>query len=401
MALGGMIFDLDGTIVDSNGLHVEAFQKAFAACGYKVGRDRIFVEVGKGGDQLVPSVIGKELDRVDGDAIRAAHPKEYAKLVRERGLRVFPGARELVAEVRRRGLRTVLATSSGEEHLRATEQGSGLKLREMFDELVGADDIERSKPAPDVVAAAVKKLGMSPAECAMVGDTPYDMASARGAGVVCLGLTCGGHDEKTLRHGGAREVWRDPADLLARLDEALAAASPGPMRLTNERLESLMREALAAARQGMDAGEVPIGCVLARGDGVVVARAFNELNRSGVKTAHAEMAAFARSAGKVPPEARDLLLVSTLEPCVMCLGAAMEAAVDTIVYALRAPADSGTGRVNPPQSPESQVPRIVGGVMARESRALFEQWLQKPADSPQQMAFVRQLLASTPDRQST
>ena len=79
----------------------------------------------------------------------------------------------------------------------------------------------------------------------------------------------------------------------------------------------------------------------------------------------------------------------------MCLGAAMEAAVDTIVYGLRAPADSGTGRVQPPQSPESQMPRIVGGVLARESRALFAQWLRNPGTNPQQVAFVRQLLALT------
>jgi HAD superfamily hydrolase (TIGR01509 family) len=395
MALGGIIFDLDGTIVDSNALHVEAFVRAFASRGYKVGPDRIFAEVGKGGDKLVPSVIGEVLDRADGDAIRAAHPKEYAGLAKERGLRVFPGARELAAELRRRGLRTVLATSSGQSHLDATEQGSGLKLREMFDELVGADDVEASKPAPDVVSAAVKKLGVSPAECVMIGDTPYDAWSSRDAGVVCLGLTCGGHGGPTLRGAGAREVWHDTADVLAHLDAALEQASPGPVRLTQQRLEGLMREALAAAREGMSAGEAPIGCALARGDGAVFARAYNELNRTGVKTAHAEMAAFARSAGKVPPDARDLLLVSTLEPCVMCTGASMEAAVDTIVYGLKAPADSGTGRVEPPQSPESQMPRIVGGVLASESRSLFEQWLRKPGNSPKQVAFVKQLLALT------
>jgi len=135
--------------------------------------------------------------------------------------------------------------------------------------------------------------------------------------------------------------------------------------------------------------------VLARGDGTVIARGHNELNRSLDKTAHAEIVAFRRSAGKVPTDARDLLLVSTLEPCVMCTGAAMEAAVDTIVYALRAPADSGTGRVEPPQSPESQMPRIVGHVLADESRRLFEQWLRKPGHSLQQTAFVKQLLALT------
>lgn len=395
MALGGMVFDLDGTIVDSNALHVEAFQRAFAARGYKVGRDRIFIEVGKGGDKLVPAIMGEELDRVDGDAIRDAHPREYAKLTRERGLRLFPGARELPAELRRRGLRTVLATSSGKGHLDATERASGLKLREMFDEIVSADDAQESKPAPDVVATGAKKLGLSPAECAMIGDTPYDAWSGRDAGVVCLGLTCGGHDEAALRRSGARAVWRDPAELLARLDDAMALASPAPVRLTFDRLESLMRQALAAAREGIDAGEVPIGCILSRGDGTLIAKAHNELNRTGVKTAHAEMAAFGRSAAKVPPDARDVLLVSTLEPCVMCLGAAMEAAVDTIVYGLRAPADSGTARVQPPESPESQMPRIVGDILARESRALFEEWSRKPGNNAQQVAFVRQLLAMT------
>lgn len=156
--------------------------------------------------------------------------------------------------------------------------------------------------------------------------------------------------------------------------------------------ESLMRDALAVAREGMASGEAPIGCVLARGDGTVVARAFNEMNRTQSKIAHAEIVAFNRAAGRVPLEARDLILVSTLEPCVMCTGAAMEAAVATIVFGLRAPADSGTGRVTPPQSPESQMPRIIGDVLADESRALFEHWLAMNATSLQ-AAYVKQLLA--------
>src|SRR5688572_23982736 len=156
-----------------------------------------------------------------------------------------------------------------------------------------------------------------------------------------------------------------------------------------------MREALAMARQGMAAGEAPIGCVLARGDGSIVSRAHNEMNRSQDKIAHAEIVAFHRAAGKVPLEARDLILVSTLEPCVMCTGAAMEAAVDTIVFGLRAPADSGTGRVKPPASPESTSPKIIGNVLAEESIALFEQWLKHNRGTPQ-AAYVEQLLALTP-----
>jgi tRNA(adenine34) deaminase len=118
------------------------------------------------------------------------------------------------------------------------------------------------------------------------------------------------------------------------------------------------------------------------------------MNASQNKTAHAEIVAFQNAAGKVPLDARDLILVSTLEPCVMCTGAAMEAAVDTIVFALRAPADNGSTRVNPPQSPESQMPRIVGRVLESEARALFEEWLQH--DLPEaQRKFGEQLLALT------
>ena len=119
------------------------------------------------------------------------------------------------------------------------------------------------------------------------------------------------------------------------------------------------------------------------------------MNRTQNKTAHAEIVTFARAAGKAPAEARDLVMASTLEPCVMCLGASMEAAVDTVVYALKAPADAGTSRVEPPQSPESQMPRVVGEVLARESRALFERWLKRPGNNLQQVAFVKQLLAMT------
>jgi HAD superfamily hydrolase (TIGR01509 family) len=396
MALDAIVFDLDGTLVDTNALHVEAWERVFDAHGYRVAADRVFVEVGKGGDQLIPSLLGEGIDRKDGEAMRAEHPRAFATLARAKGIKPFTNARELLDELRRRGLTLVLATSSGEGHLRVIEEASGLKVREAVDAVVTSDDADQSKPAPDLVTAAVRKAGVSPAQAAMVGDTPWDAEAAKHAGVVCLGVTCGGNEAETLRRAGARGVWRDPADLLAHLDYALRTASPGPAHLTQAKIDGLMRQALATAREAMEAGEVPIGCVLVRGDGVtVVARGFNELNRTQNKTAHAEMVTFTRAAGKVPTDARDLILVSTLEPCVMCTGASMEAAVDTILYALRAPADSGTGRVAPPQSPESQMPRIVGGVLAQESRALFEEWLRQEGNSPQQVAFVKQLLSLT------
>jgi HAD superfamily hydrolase (TIGR01509 family) len=393
VALDGIIFDLDGTLVDTNDLHVEAWRRAFEAHGYRVAPDRIFVEVGKGGDNLVPAILGKQADDADGDALRDRQPKEYAALAGERGVRVLPGAVELVEALRACGLRTVLATSSNTSQLETTERASRTPWRELVDELVTADDASRSKPAPDIVTAAYRKLKLSPAQCAMVGDTPHDAEAAKHAGVALLGILAGGHEPGSLLAAGARDTWRDPADLLAHLDAALRIASPGTLHLSDRAMEDLMRQALAAAEEGMRAGEVPIGCVLARGDGEIVARGFNELNRTGNPAAHAETVTLARAAGHYDPDARDAILVSTLEPCVMCTGAAMESSVDTVVYALKAPADSGTGRVRPPQSPEATMPRIVGDVLAEQSLALFALWLRRPGNNPKQVRFVEQLLA--------
>jgi tRNA(adenine34) deaminase len=146
----------------------------------------------------------------------------------------------------------------------------------------------------------------------------------------------------------------------------------------------------------MARGEAPIGCALFRGDGTLIASGYNQQNRTQNKVAHAEIVTFTAAAGKADLGARDLIMSATLEPCVMCTGAAMEAAVDTIVYALPAPADAGSQRVACPQSPESQIPRFVGGILSDESRELFKQFL-KSDPRPEQAAFVKQLLNVTAD----
>jgi tRNA(adenine34) deaminase len=232
---------------------------------------------------------------------------------------------------------------------------------------------------------------LSPGQCVLITDSVDAIEAARAKGLICLAI---GPADHALRSAGARVVHRDLDDFLAHLDDALTAASPGSAMLTVELLESLMRRALEAARTGMETGEAPIGCVLARGDGSVIANGHNEQNATQNKTAHAEIVTFARAAGRTPLDARDLIMVSTLEPCVMCTGAAMEAAVDTIVYGLTAPADSGTTRVACPTSPESQMPRIIGHVLKDKSRALFEEWLRKDLP-PQQRKFGEQLLKLT------
>ncbi|HYO07417.1 MAG TPA: HAD hydrolase-like protein [Tepidisphaeraceae bacterium] len=394
MALAGIILDLDGTLVDSNAMHVRAWRSAFEAHAYRIGEDRIWTEVGKGGDKLVRDILGSQADARDGDALRAAHPREFEKLARAEGIRPFDGAVQFIEHLRRRKLRTSIATSSGSKHFEVIESTSKVPWRSLVDAVVTQDDAKNSKPAPDPMVAALRKLELSPAQAAAVGDTIYDARAARAAGVVCLGLLSGQNSADEMRLAGARATYGDIGALLQQADAALELASPGPAQLTIGVLESLVRQAIEVAREGMRQGEAPIGCVLARGDGTVIARAFNRQNATGSKIAHAEIEAFAAAAGKAPLGARDLVMACTLEPCVMCTGAAMEAAVDTVAYALRAPADAGSQRVACPSSPESQVPRMIGGILADESRAMFEEWLTKEL-RPEQRRFGRQLLALT------
>lgn len=173
--------------------------------------------------------------------------------------------------------------------------------------------------------------------------------------------------------------------------------------LTQEQQQRLMQEALAEAQAGMAEGEAPIGCVLARGQGPelrIVARGHNRVNALGRKNAHAEIVTFENAGSHdgqppaLPMDAQDVILVSTLEPCVMCLGAAMESGVSLVLFGLQAPADNGTQRVTPPESPETSAPEIVGGILAAESRALFVQWLAGKQGT-EQAKFVEQLLALT------
>ena len=398
MPLSAMIFDLDGTLLDTNATHVDAWVEGLGEHGYRFSADRVGPEIGKGGDLLLPTLLGDQAAQREGEAIRESVSGAFRRLAKERQFRIFDGVEGLLQELRSRGLRLALATSASEQDLDLMMESAGTDLRRYFDAVVTKTDVEHSKPEPDVIISALEKLHLSPAECAMVGDTPYDATAARRAGVVTLGVASSGLDdvdtlERRLVVAGARRVWRDAAHLAAELDTALCVASPSRVALTRERQESLMREALACARDGMSKGEAPIGCVLVSGDGEIVARAHNAMIGSGNRTAHAEIVAFAQAAGKTPPESHDLLMVSTLEPCVMCTGAAMVGGVDTILFALRAPADNGSSRVTPPESPESVMPRIVGDVLAPESRALFEEWLRNGAPEPG-ASYVRQLLAS-------
>jgi len=160
-----------------------------------------------------------------------------------------------------------------------------------------------------------------------------------------------------------------------------------------------MRQALGEARRALEDGEAPIGSVLIDARGAIIGRGHNTMRESGIVTAHAEMNAFVAARRRIVP-GESIIMVSTLEPCVMCTGAAMQAGVTTVVFGMRAPADSGTSRVHPPDSPNTTAPQVVGDIGADESRALFHEWLEQHRDDPsreEQRQFIEQLLALTAD----
>jgi phosphoglycolate phosphatase-like HAD superfamily hydrolase len=225
MALLGMIFDIDGTLVDTNPAHVEAWRGAFQRFGYDVSVERIRVEIGKGGDLLVPSILGEQVEQRHGEALRKTQKEEFLKIARQERFRVFPCVPELFRALRERNIRTALATSSDRKHLQAICQSAGIDLPSLADVLVTKDEAEASKPAPDLVIVAWEKLALTSAECAMVGDTVYDGQACRGAGVVFIGLLSGGTSADELLEAGACGVWRDTGHLYADLDHALELAT--------------------------------------------------------------------------------------------------------------------------------------------------------------------------------
>lgn len=221
----GMILDIDGTLVDTNPAHVEAWRRAFKRLGFDVPTERIVPEIGKGGDKLVPSILGREAEEGFGEALRKAQKEEFLAIAKRERFRVFPCVPELFPALRERRIRTALATSSDDKHLDATLASAGSDLRRLADVVVTRSDAPSSKPAPDLLVAAVEELQLPASQCAMIGDTIYDGLACQAAGVVFLGVLSGGSSESALLEAGACGVWRDVAHLVADLDRALEIAA--------------------------------------------------------------------------------------------------------------------------------------------------------------------------------
>jgi HAD superfamily hydrolase (TIGR01509 family) len=221
MNVRGLIVDLDGTLVDSNPVHVEAWRRAFAELGYAVPADELAKLMGMGGDKLVTAAGGEEAESRHGDELRAGHARHFATVAAETGLLVIPGAVELLRDARRMGMRVALATSSKRDHLETTFAACGHDFGADVDELVTADDADESKPEPDLTHAAADRLGLAPGDCALVGDTPYDGESAGRAGACFWGVQSGGFEAAELWAAGADRVFADADAVWRHLDDLL------------------------------------------------------------------------------------------------------------------------------------------------------------------------------------
>ena len=207
----GIILDVDGTLVDSNDGHARAWVAAFKDEGFDVPFEQVRPLIGMGGDQVVPRLTGvkpetPQFERLTDGWARHFKASELAQV------RPQPGARELVQALHDRGLKLIVGSSGEQEIVEKLLDLAGVAA--LLPERTTSAEVEASKPEPDIVQAALKKLGLGPEEVMMVGDTPFDIESAARAGVGAVALRCGGDS----RFEGALAVFESPADWAARLD---------------------------------------------------------------------------------------------------------------------------------------------------------------------------------------
>jgi HAD superfamily hydrolase (TIGR01549 family) len=228
VVIEAVIFDIDGTIVDSVALHAKAWQRAFAKFGKNILLEDIRSQIGKGADQLLPVYLSEqELERF-GEAIET-YRGELFKSEYLPKVKAFPKVRELFDRIKQDNKQIALASSAKQEELRAYKEIAGID--ELVENETSADNVTRSKPCPDIYHAALEELGNpDPDGVIAIGDTPYDAVAAANAKIKCIGLLSGGWMQAQLRRAGCIAIYRDPADLLARYEDSPIA--PGAVTQT-------------------------------------------------------------------------------------------------------------------------------------------------------------------------
>lgn len=210
-----VLLDMDGTLVDSNEAHVRAWVEALKEAGRPVEEKDVWPLVGMGGDNLLPAVAGIPKESEEGTRIS----ERRGEIFRTRylpGIRPFPAVRPLLERMRGAGLRLMVASSSPADEL--DEMLRTAEAADLVEGATSASDAGRSKPDPDVIHAALERLGLPAVQVVLLGDTPYDIQAAAKAGVRVIALRCGGFPDKDLT--GALALYDDPADLLARFAES-------------------------------------------------------------------------------------------------------------------------------------------------------------------------------------
>lgn len=214
-----VIFDIDGTLVDSVDLHAQAWKEAFKQYGKDVPYQQVRRQIGKGGDQLMPVFFSREELEEFGEEMEEYRSKIYKRDYLPR-VRAFQGVRELFMKIKEDGKRIALASSAKEEELKVYKKIA--QIEDLIEGETSADDAERSKPYPDIFKAALEQLNdVSAAEAIVVGDTPYDAEAAGKLRLRTIGVRCGGFPEEELLAAGATTIYEDPADLLAHYDETI------------------------------------------------------------------------------------------------------------------------------------------------------------------------------------
>jgi HAD superfamily hydrolase (TIGR01509 family) len=213
--MGTAVLDIDGTLVDTNYHHAVAWFRAFRQHGFVLPLWRIHRHIGMGGDQLVAALAGEGFDREQGDDVRAAEKVLYMQLIDE--VEPLEGARKLIEDLKGNGHTVVLASSAKTEELE--HYLTLLDARSLADDWTDSSDVEATKPEPDLLLAALDKVGAKRKDAVMIGDSVWDCRAAKRAGVRSVGVLTGGFSEEELLEAGASHVCASVADLRRSLDE--------------------------------------------------------------------------------------------------------------------------------------------------------------------------------------
>jgi HAD superfamily hydrolase (TIGR01549 family) len=207
-----LIFDIDGTLLDSVDLHARAWVEAFRHFGVEVKEADARSQIGKGGDQLLPVFLPQERIDKEGETIESFRSDLFKRKYLDQ-VRPFPGVRALFERAKRDGLLIALASSGKKSEVEHYQDI--LNIGDLVDVATSSDDAERSKPHPDIFEAAIDKLGgIDKSEMIVIGDTPYDAEAAQKAGLATVGVLCGGFPEADLAASGCVAIYKDPQDLL-------------------------------------------------------------------------------------------------------------------------------------------------------------------------------------------